>query len=133
MWSASGCRLMCTVRQIGISSVSSPIVKPNVDFKYEPLVGGTLLVQWDEYGYRLYAVEERSTERILSFSFGKCCLNRGISGTTDVRQVIYGDDRVMVVQSEDTDELKIIHLNIPVEFFSVINIGSKEVFFSFNY
>ncbi|KAK9279850.1 hypothetical protein L1049_013532 [Liquidambar formosana] len=118
VWSVSGCRLMSTIRQIGLSSVSSPMVKPNQNCKYEPLMGGTSLMQWDEYGYRLYAIEEGSSERILAFSFGKCCLNRGVSGTTYVRQVIYGEDRLLVVQSEDTNELKILHLNLPVSYIS---------------
>ncbi|URD86257.1 RIC1 [Musa troglodytarum] len=113
VWSASGCRLMCTIRQIGMSSASSPMVKPNQDLKFEPLVGGTSQVQWDEFGYKLYAIEERSSERILAFSFGKCCLNRGLSGTSFVRQIVYGEDRVLVVQPDDTDELKIVHLNLP--------------------
>lgn len=106
---------MCTIRQIGMNSVSSPMVKPNHDFKYEPLVGGTSFVQWDEYGYKLYAVEEKSSQRILTFPFGKCCSYRGLSGTSFVRQVIYGEDRVLVVQTGDTDELKITHLNLPVK------------------
>ncbi|KAG8391860.1 hypothetical protein BUALT_Bualt01G0230900 [Buddleja alternifolia] len=118
VWSLSGCRLMSTIRQIGLGSVSSPVVKPNQDFKYEPMMGGTSLMHWDEYGYRLYAIEERSSERIIAFSFGKCCLNRGVSGTTYVRQVIYGEDRLLVVQSEDTDELKILHINLPVSYIS---------------
>ncbi|KAG9455470.1 hypothetical protein H6P81_008374 [Aristolochia fimbriata] len=118
VWSVSGCRLMSTIRQIGISSATSPVVKPNQDFKYEPLMGGTSLLQWDEYGYRLYTAEERSAERILSFSFGKCSLNRGVSGATYIRQLIYGEDRVLIVQSEDTDELKIVHLNLPVSYIS---------------
>ncbi|KAF6162199.1 hypothetical protein GIB67_008328 [Kingdonia uniflora] len=118
VWSVSGCRLMCTIRQIGLSSASSPMGKPNQDFKYEPLMGGTSLMQWDEFGYRLYSIEEGSTERILSFTFGKFCLNRGISGTTYIRQVIYAEDRLLVVQSEDSDELKIIHLNLPVSYIS---------------
>ena len=113
VWSVSGCRLMSTVRQIGLS-VSSPVVKPTRECKYEPLMSGTSMMQWDEYGYRLYAIEEQFSERIIAFSFGKCCLNRGISGSTYVRQVIYGDDRLLVVQSEDTDELKMLHLNLPV-------------------
>ncbi|XP_042001958.1 guanine nucleotide exchange factor subunit RIC1-like isoform X3 [Salvia splendens] len=116
VWSVSGCRLMSTIRQIGLSSVSSPVVKPNQDFKYEPMMGGTSLMHWDEHGYRLYAMEEGSSERIIAFSFGKCCLNRGVSGTTYVRQVIYGEDRLLIVQSEDTDELKILHLNPPVSY-----------------
>lgn len=118
VWSVSGCRLMSTIRQVGLSSVTSPVVKPNPDWKYEPLMTGTAMVHWDEYGYRLYAVEERSSDRILVFSFGKCCLNRGVSGTTYVRQVIYGEDRVLLVQSEETDELKMLHLNLPVPYIS---------------
>ncbi|KAL1549837.1 guanine nucleotide exchange factor subunit RIC1-like isoform X1 [Salvia divinorum] len=116
VWSVSGCRLMSTIRQIGLNSVSSPVVKPNQDFKYEPMMGGTSLMHWDEHGYRLYAIEEGSSERIIAFSFGKCCLNRGVSGITYVRQVIYGEDRLLIVQSEDTDELKILHLNLPVSY-----------------
>lgn len=114
VWSISGCRLMSTIRQIGLSSVSSPVVKLNKDRKYEPLMSGTALMQWDEYGYRLYTIEEGSMERILVFSFGKCSLNRGVSGMTHVRQIIYGEDRLLVVQSEDTDELKMLHLHLPV-------------------
>ncbi|XP_011036838.1 PREDICTED: RAB6A-GEF complex partner protein 1-like [Populus euphratica] len=118
VWSVSGCRLMSTIRQIGLSSVSSPKVKPNQDRKYEPLMNGTSLMQWDEYGYRLYVIEEGSMERVIAFSFGKCCLSRGVSGMTYVCQVIYGDDRLLVVQSEDTDELKFLHLNLPVSYIS---------------
>ncbi|CAA2992972.1 RAB6A-GEF complex partner 1-like [Olea europaea subsp. europaea] len=118
VWSVSGCRLMSTIRQIGLSSASSPVIKPNPDHKYEPMMGGASLMHWDEFGYRLYSIEEGSSDRIIVFSFGKCCLNRGVSGTTYVRQVIYGEDRLLVVQSEDTEELKILHLNIPVSYIS---------------
>lgn len=118
VWSVSGCRLMSTIRQVGLSCVSSPGAKPTLDWKSETLMAGTAMMHWDEYGYRLYAVEERSSERILIFSFGKCCLNRGVSGTTHVRQVIYGEDRVLLVQSEETDELKMLHLNLPVSYIS---------------
>ncbi|KAG9157654.1 hypothetical protein Leryth_014165 [Lithospermum erythrorhizon] len=129
VWSVSGCRLMSTIRQIGLSS-TSPMVKPNQDCKYEPIMGGTSLLHWDEHGYRLYAIEQRSLERIISFSFGKCCLNRGVSGTTYVRQVIYGEDRLLVVQSEDTDELKILHLHLPVSYIShnwpVLHVAASQ-------
>ncbi|GMH17268.1 hypothetical protein Nepgr_019109 [Nepenthes gracilis] len=116
VWSVSGCRLMSTFRQVGLSSVSSPVVKQKQDSMYEPLMNGTALIQWDEFGYRLYAVEEHSSERIIVFSFGKCCLNRGVSDTTYIRQVIYGEDRVLLVQSEETDDLRILHLNLPVSY-----------------
>ncbi|KAH9625616.1 hypothetical protein KSS87_016388 [Heliosperma pusillum] len=118
VWSLSGCRLMSTIRQIGLSAVSSPVVNRNPDWKYEPMMAGTALIHWDEYGYRLYAVEERCSERILAFSFGKCCLNRGVSGSTYVRQIICGEDRVLLVQSEESDELKMLHLNLPVSYIS---------------
>ncbi|KAL9254546.1 Guanine nucleotide exchange factor subunit RIC1-like protein [Drosera capensis] len=118
VWSVSGCRLMSSLRQVGLSSVSSPIAKPTLDNKFEPLTNGTALMQWDEYGYRLYTIEEQSPERILVFSFGKCCLNRGVSDKTYGRQVIYGEDRLLLVHSEETDELKILHLNLPVSYIS---------------
>nr|GEV82860.1 Rab6A-GEF complex partner protein 1-like [Tanacetum cinerariifolium] len=130
VWSISGCRLMSTIRQIGLNSVSSPGIKQSPDGNYEPLMSGTACMEWDEYGYRLYAVEAGSSERILAFSFGKCCLNRGVSGKTHVRQVIYGEDRLLVVQSEDTDELKLMHLNLPVSYISqnwpVLHVAASE-------
>ena len=114
VWSISGCWLMCTLRQIGMSSISSPTAKHNNDLKCESLLSGTSSVEWDEYGYRLYAVEEGSCQRILSFSFGKCCASRGLSGATYIRQIIYGEDRILVVQSDESDDLKFLHLNLPV-------------------
>ncbi|CAA7023038.1 unnamed protein product [Microthlaspi erraticum] len=116
VWSVSGCRLMSTVRQIGLSSTSSPKINPNQDCKYEPLMSGTSAIQWDEYGYRLFATEEASCDRVLAFSFGRCCLNRGVSGKTYVRQVMYGEDRLLMVQAEDTDDLKLLHLKLPVSY-----------------
>ncbi|XP_048597309.1 guanine nucleotide exchange factor subunit RIC1-like isoform X1 [Brassica napus] len=116
VWSVSGCRLMSTVRQIGLSSASSPKINPNQDSRYEPLMNGTSAIQWDEYGYRLFATEEASCDRILAFSFGKCCLNRGVSGKTYIRQVMYGEDRLLMVQAEDTDDLKLLHLKLPVSY-----------------
>ncbi|KAJ3699104.1 hypothetical protein LUZ61_002809 [Rhynchospora tenuis] len=118
VWSVSGCRLMCTARQIGLATASSPMVKPNADFKPEPLIGGTAHLQWDEHGYRLFAVEENSADRAIGFSFSKCCLNRGLSRTTFARQFLYSDDRVLLIQHDGTDELKILQLNVPVSYIS---------------
>ncbi|TVU28879.1 hypothetical protein EJB05_20415 [Eragrostis curvula] len=117
VWSVSGCRLMCTIRQTGSNSASSPMVKPNA-LKFEPLMGGTSQIQWDDYGYKLFAVEESLSERILAFSFAKCCLNRGLSGTTYSHQILYGEDRILLVQPDDADELKLLHLNVPVSYIS---------------
>ncbi|KAL4562680.1 hypothetical protein LXL04_026710 [Taraxacum kok-saghyz] len=129
VWSISGCRLMSTIRQISLTSAtSSPPVKQNPETNYEPLMTGTSFSHWDPHGYRLYAIESNSSERILSFSFGKCCLNRGVSGKTYVRQVIYGEDRLLVVQ--DMDELKLMHLNLPVSYISqnwpVCHVAASE-------
>ncbi|KAI4364719.1 hypothetical protein MLD38_020774 [Melastoma candidum] len=118
VWSISGCRLMSTVRQVGLSSVSSPHPKPNQESRYEPLASGASQLQWDEYGYRLYAIEEGSSGRVLAFSFGKCCLSRGVSGMTYIRQVIYGEDRLLIVHSDDSNELKMVHVNLPVSYLS---------------
>ncbi|AQK75554.1 Quinoprotein amine dehydrogenase beta chain-like [Zea mays] len=115
VWSVSGCRLMCTIRQTGSNSASSPMVK-RCTLKFEPLMGGTSHIQWDDNGYKLFAVEENLSERVLAFSFAKCCLNRGLSGTTYSHQVLYGDDRILLVQPDDADELKILHLNVPVKY-----------------
>lgn len=117
VWSVSGCRLMCTIRQAGSNSASSPMVKPNAQ-KFEPLMGGTSHIQWGDYGYKLFAVEESLSERVLAFSFAKCCLNRGLSSTTYTRQILYGEDRILLVQPDDTDELKMLHLNVPVSYSS---------------
>lgn len=114
VWSVSGCRLMCTIRQTGSNSASSPMVKPSA-LKFEPLMGGTSHIQWDDNGYKLFAVEESLSERVLAFSFAKGCLNRGLSGTTYSHQVLYGEDRILLVQPDDADELKILHLNVPVK------------------
>ncbi|AQK55982.1 Quinoprotein amine dehydrogenase beta chain-like [Zea mays] len=115
VWSVSGCRLMCTIRQTGSNSASSPMVKPSA-LKFEPLMGGTSHIQWDDNGYKLFAVEESLSERVLAFSFAKCCPNRGLSGTTYSHQVLYGEDRILLVQPDDADELKILHLNVPVKY-----------------
>ena len=105
---------MCTFRQAGSYSALSPMVKPNAP-KFEPLMGGTSHIQWDDYGYKLFAVEESLSERVLAFSFAKCCLNRGLSSTTYTRQILYGEDRILLVQPDDNYELKILHLNVPVK------------------
>jgi hypothetical protein len=106
---------MCTIRQTGSNSASSPMVKPSA-LKFEPLMGGTSHIQWDDNGYKLFAVEESLSERVLAFSFAKCCLNRGLSGATYSHQVLYGDDRILLVQPDDADELKLLHLNVPVKY-----------------
>ncbi|KAI8026740.1 hypothetical protein LOK49_LG02G00315 [Camellia lanceoleosa] len=77
VWSISGCRLMSTICQIGLSTASSPVVKANQDCKYEPMMGGTSLMHWDEYGYRLHAAEEHTDEfKILHLHLPVSCLSQ---------------------------------------------------------
>ncbi|CAL5331683.1 unnamed protein product [Camellia sinensis] len=77
VWSISGCRLMSTICQIGLSSASSPVVKANQDCKYEPMMGGTSMMHWDEYGYRLHAAEEHTDEfKILHLHLPVSCLSQ---------------------------------------------------------
>ncbi|KAI5071151.1 hypothetical protein GOP47_0013402 [Adiantum capillus-veneris] len=119
VWSSSGCRLMCTIRQSGLNTAFSPVVKPGQDFlRCEPLSGGVACLDWDENAYQLYAIESRTATRMLLFSFGKCCLNRGVSGVSHLRQIICGEDRVLLLQTEDEDELKIQHLIVPQSYIS---------------
>lgn len=119
VWSSSGCRLMCTIRQSGLNSAYSPVFKPGQDLlRCEPLSGGVACLDWDDNAYQLYAIELRSASRMLAFSFGRCCLNRGISGVSHLRQLICGEDRVLLLQTEDEDELKIQHLIVPQSYIS---------------
>lgn len=121
VWSSSGCRLMCTIRQSGLTAAFSPVFKPGQDLlRCEPLSGGVTCLDWDDNAYQLYAIESRSASRMLAFSFGRCCLNRGISGVSHLRQLICGEDRVLLLQTEDEDELKIQHLIVPVSFFEYL-------------
>ncbi|KAH7433091.1 hypothetical protein KP509_07G054900 [Ceratopteris richardii] len=119
VWSSSGCRLMCTIRQSGLNMAFSPIVKLGHDLaRCEPLSGGVASLDWDENAYQLYAIESRNASRMLAFSFGKCCLNRGVSGVSHLRQIICGEDRVLLLETEDEDELKVQHLIVPQSYIS---------------
>lgn len=115
VWSSSGCRLMCTIRQSGLNSAFSPVSKPGQDLRRsEPLSDGVVCMDWEDNAYQLFAIELHNAERMVAFTFGKCCLNRGISGVSHLRHIICGEDRVLLLQSEDEDELKIQHLIVPV-------------------
>eukprot|EP00250_Pteridium_aquilinum_P014754 c22181_g1_i1 orf=80-2449(+) len=119
VWSSSGCRLMCTIRQSGLNTAFSPVGKPGQGLlRCEPLSGGVACLDWDENAYQLYALESRTASRMLAFSFGRCCLNRGVSGVSHLRQLICGEDRVLLLQTEDEDELKIQHLIVPQSYIS---------------
>lgn len=72
VWSVSGCRLMCTIRQGSLSNSQSPA--PGVDNERsmsEPMVKGVALLAWGRYAYELFAVERGSTLRFFEFRFAK--------------------------------------------------------------
>ncbi|KAH9536131.1 hypothetical protein CY35_17G090800 [Sphagnum magellanicum] len=113
VWSASGCRLMCTIRQGSMSNSQSVSFSPhfgNGIARSEPMVEGVAALTWGQHAYQLFAVEQGNATRLVEFPFAKSCVSRGISGVPNVWQLMHGEDRVLLVQSDDDDELKIHYL-----------------------
>lgn len=75
VWSASGCRLMCTIRQGSMSNSQSPSPRVNNDRSTsEPMVEGVAALAWGEHGYELFSAERGNTSRFFEFHFAKRCL-----------------------------------------------------------
>ncbi|KAB2607434.1 hypothetical protein D8674_007151 [Pyrus ussuriensis x Pyrus communis] len=71
-----------------------------------------------QIGVDVYAFSDKYTD-IASLGCNGClkCVQKTFTilfEFTYVRQVIYGDDRLLVMQSEDTDKLKMLLLNLPL-------------------
>uniref|UniRef100_A0A7I4D4R9 RIC1 C-terminal alpha solenoid region domain-containing protein n=1 Tax=Physcomitrium patens TaxID=3218 RepID=A0A7I4D4R9_PHYPA len=114
VWSASGCRLMCTIRQGSLSNSQSPSLRVNSDRSMsEPMVQGVGALAWGHHAYELYAVERGSTLRFFEFRFAKSSSSQNIAGITDVWQLMHGADRVLLVQSDENNDVKSHHLVIP--------------------
>lgn len=77
VWSISGCRLMSTIRQIGLNSVSSPGVKQNPDGNYEPLMSGTSFMQWLNMGIDFMLLKKVLQREYLRFLLGNVALTEG--------------------------------------------------------
>ncbi|CAM6095693.1 unnamed protein product [Calypogeia fissa] len=122
VWSVSGCRLMCTIRQGSLSNVFSPsfsMFSGTELSRSEPMVGGVAALAWGEQGYQLFAVEHRNTARLIEFPFAKSCISQNVVGVSHVWQLLHGQDRVLLVQSDEEDQLKIQHLIIPQSYISM--------------
>ncbi|CAI5464880.1 unnamed protein product [Closterium sp. Yama58-4] len=169
VWSVSGCRLMCTIRQgsmsllppssssssstttAGITSPrssaagSDPASTPGsaaaggaagsataaVVKSSEPMVGGVAAVAWGEEGYQLVAAEAgmvgevaagvrgRQAGRLVQFAFARQCSSKAVAGSSHVWQAMAGADRVLLVQSNEEEELRVQHLVIPQTYMGV--------------
>ncbi|BBN10730.1 RAB6A-GEF complex partner protein 1 [Marchantia polymorpha subsp. ruderalis] len=122
VWSVSGCRLMCTIRQGSLSNVFSPsfsMFHGTELSRSEPMVGGVAASAWGEHGYQLFAVEQRNVARLIEFPFAKSCISQNVVGVAHVWQLLQGEDRVLLVQSDEEDQLKIQHLVLPLSYIGV--------------
>ncbi|GJP42311.1 hypothetical protein CLOM_g1893 [Closterium sp. NIES-68] len=179
VWSVSGCRLMCTIRQGSMSllppsssssssssstiptatpatttttttptssSASDPASTPGsaaagaatagsataaVVRSSEPMVGGVAAVAWGEEGYQLVAAEAgvvgevaagvrgRQAGRLVQFAFARQCSSKAVAGSSHVWQAMAGADRVLLVQSNEEEELRVQHLVIPQTYMGV--------------
>ncbi|XP_024394918.1 uncharacterized protein [Physcomitrium patens] len=131
VWSVSGCRLMCTIRQGSLSNSQSPA--PGVDNERsmsEPMVKGVALLAWGRYAYELFAVERGSTLRFFEFRFAKSPASQSIAATTDAWQLMHGADRVVLVQSDESGDSKNHHLIIPQPYiwdnWPVVHVSGNE-------
>lgn len=76
VWSASGCRLMCTIRQGSLSNAQSPSARVESERSMsEPMVQGVAALAWGHHAYELFAVERGSTLRFFEFRFAKRCIS----------------------------------------------------------
>lgn len=116
VWSVSGCRLMCTIRQGSLSHqhIQSPAVGHGTLPKTsEPLAYGVSVLAWGEYGYQLLAAEHSNSTQLMQFSFARGCLNKAVAGSANLWQIMQAEDRIVLIQSDEEDELKLQHLVIP--------------------
>ncbi|KAJ7539613.1 hypothetical protein O6H91_11G101500 [Diphasiastrum complanatum] len=119
VWSVSGCRLMCTIRQGSASTQFSPTVPSSELFKNEPMANGVAALTWGEHAYNLFSVEHGHAIRLVQFSFVKSSITRCIAGSSHALQVLLGEDRLLVVESDEESQLKMHHLVIPQSYISV--------------
>lgn len=113
VWSASGCRLMCTIRQGSLSNSQSSSPRVDSDRSMsEPMVQGVAALAWGHHAYELFAVERGSTLRFFEFRFAKSSASQNIAGITDTWQLMHGADRVLLVQSDENNDVRSHHLVI---------------------
>ncbi|XP_024532297.1 RAB6A-GEF complex partner protein 1 [Selaginella moellendorffii] len=118
VWSVSGCRLMCSIRQGSVSNAFSPASSGVDASRHEPLANGAAHLAWGPHGFSLIAAGPRNVKGLLEFSFAKSSLKRCVSGSSHILDVLYGEDRLLLVEFDEEDELKLRHLMIPKTYIS---------------
>ncbi|CAI5939654.1 unnamed protein product, partial [Closterium sp. NIES-65] len=118
--SAAGSDPASTPGSAAAGSATAAVVKSS-----EPMVGGVAAVAWGEEGYQLVAAEAgmvgevavgvrgRQAGRLVQFAFARQCSSKAVAGSSHVWQAMAGADRVLLVQSNEEEELRVQHLVIP--------------------
>lgn len=86
------------------------------------MANGVAAMAWSEHGYHLVAAEGGvlglgpgvAAPRILNFPLARGCMNKAVAGSVQVWQIMQAEDRVLLVQSTEQEELRVQHLVIPV-------------------
>lgn len=137
VWSASGCRLMSTIRQLGVGG-SSEILEAadgqagahaasarlssgwsSAD-SCEALDGGVADLAWGQYGYDLLCVEATKDATLVQLSFARSPTSGG--ATSSATHTLLGSDRVIEVsngEGADAEALTVQHHVLPSSFVSV--------------
>ncbi|CAI5978654.1 unnamed protein product [Closterium sp. NIES-64] len=124
--SAAGSDPASTPGSAAAGSATAAVVKSS-----EPMVGGVAAVAWGEEGYQLVAAEAgmvgevaagvrgRQAGRLVQFAFARQCSSKAVAGSSHVWQAMAGADRVLLVQSNEEEELRVQHLVIPQTYMGV--------------
>jgi WD40 repeat protein len=93
VWSVSGCRLMCTIRQGSVSHIPHPpspggFFRPASKRSAEPMVAGVGGLAWAQHGYQLVAAEAKTAQRMVQFPFARMCVTRPVVGNSQVFQLM---------------------------------------------
>eukprot|EP00891_Asterochloris_glomerata_P001441 jgi/Astpho2/1441/e_gw1.00025.4.1_t len=110
LWSASGCRLMCSLRQTARTYVS-----PQAGSSRACLQTRIAAVAWGAEGYQLMVAEAASSAHVLELSLAKSLRgsHRVLSGDTSPQ------DRYCQVQQEGlSPDLVVHHLRLPQQYIS---------------
>jgi len=139
VWSHSGCRLMCSLRQAGLSlpqmpnkwtqanhhhsaagspSMSTPLGTPTAGAGYgEMMEGGVACLMWGPEGYYLLAVDHKQPHRFCQFGFAKGCKE---ATRSSMLQWIQADDRLLLVRGgEQGPQLTLRHVVLPQSFIAL--------------
>eukprot|EP00898_Chlorokybus_atmophyticus_P004519 jgi/Chlat1/5068/Chrsp33S08959 len=132
VWSVSGCRLMCTIRQGGSGVSASPLTSASSSTHGEPLEGGVTTAAWGPEGYYLMAAELSlgTAPRLLQFPFAKGSMTSSVARTSAVWEMLQAEDRLMLIQNDASQQLHIQHLVVPQSYISfnwpIVHVASSE-------